>query len=370
MNLNYLKRNKISVCIPTYNNIEGLLALLGSLQNQTIFKDLNILISDNGSIDNVESTIYEKFKIFKKNPSFEYVYHAKNYGSTWAYHYLTNRANGEFFCCLPSDTKVRPTYFEKLRNILKTDKDAVGAYSGFIALYNNGETKYHNDNYTMQSSNAHTRISNMVGKMDKGTALFGLYNTFNIKKVFQFSPAQCLNLWSSDRLHHLGDTQFLISLLTQGTIVQISDHLLERQLEDGSGSGLDRMDGFLNAERNCRGLSFIKGLDMIITNLYQETLKIEEIEKLDNLICNQIITAYQKEINKEIDFLLSTLEKDEWHLRYDSSKNEKSKKERSESTGKLESFFKSKILIEAIIARRYVKNEKLEKIIQLCEKTP
>ena len=44
MNLNYLKKNKISVCIPTYNNVEGLLALLGSLQNQTIFKDLNILI--------------------------------------------------------------------------------------------------------------------------------------------------------------------------------------------------------------------------------------------------------------------------------------------------------------------------------------
>ena len=117
MNLSYLENNKISVCIPTYNNVEGLLALLDSLKNQTIFKDLDILISDNGSIDNVESTIYEKFKIFKKNTRFEYVYHAKNYGSTWAYHYLTNRANGEFFCCLPSDTKVHPTYFEKLRNI-------------------------------------------------------------------------------------------------------------------------------------------------------------------------------------------------------------------------------------------------------------
>lgn len=99
---------KFSIIIPVYNTEKYLKKCLDSVLNQT-FKDYEVIVVNDGSLDNSQSIIDKyNFKSYKK----------KNGGLSDARNYGVLKANGEYILFLDSDDYYAPNLLETLNNNL------------------------------------------------------------------------------------------------------------------------------------------------------------------------------------------------------------------------------------------------------------
>ena len=113
----YLKYNnidfKVSVIIPTYNRGNLIIKSIKSVLNQT-FKNLEVIVIDDGSSDNTEHLVN---KITDKR--LKYVKLSSNKGSSNARNIGIKNANGQFISFQDSDDIFYPNKIEKqLKNII------------------------------------------------------------------------------------------------------------------------------------------------------------------------------------------------------------------------------------------------------------
>lgn len=99
----------ISVIIPVYNSGELLKRLINSLLQQT-YRDLEILLINDGSTDNTEQICKE---IIEKDSRFQYFYQ-KNAGVSAARNYGIIKSSGEYIAFLDADDEIDDNYFEEL----------------------------------------------------------------------------------------------------------------------------------------------------------------------------------------------------------------------------------------------------------------
>lgn len=114
----------ISVIIPLYNKEGTIKKTIQSILNQT-YKDLEIIIVDDGSIDGgVEDVkkFYKEVKLFSENG---------HHGADWARNYGAHFAAGEYFFFCDADIILRPDAFKKLKKTLDENRQASYAYSAF-----------------------------------------------------------------------------------------------------------------------------------------------------------------------------------------------------------------------------------------------
>lgn len=113
---------KVSVIIPTFNNSKTIKETIESVLNQD-FKNLEIIIIDDGSTDNTEEIIKElkidQLKYFKK----------ENSGPSDTRNYGVKNASGEFIFFLDADDLIHKTYIQKCVDILNNDKSKEIIYS-------------------------------------------------------------------------------------------------------------------------------------------------------------------------------------------------------------------------------------------------
>lgn len=112
---------KISIIVPVYNTEKYLKKCLDSLINQT-FKDMEIIIINDGSTDNSEDIIKEyqekysnKIKSYKK----------ENGGLSSARNYGITKANGEYIAFIDSDDYIDLELFEKLEKEINNNTDLI-----------------------------------------------------------------------------------------------------------------------------------------------------------------------------------------------------------------------------------------------------
>lgn len=112
---------KISIIVPVYNTEKYLKKCLDSLINQT-FKDIEIVIINDGSTDNSEKIIKEyeqkysdKIKSYKK----------ENGGLSSARNYGISKANGEYIAFVDSDDYVDLEVFDKLKEEINKKIDLI-----------------------------------------------------------------------------------------------------------------------------------------------------------------------------------------------------------------------------------------------------
>lgn len=123
-------KKKVSIIVPVYNTEKYLRTCLDSLVNQTL-KDIEIVIVNDGSIDNSESIIKEyqnKYKdmiIYKKQD---------NSGVAVARNTALTLASGEYVGFVDSDDFVAVDMYEKLYNSAKAN-DADIVVSGYFFDY-------------------------------------------------------------------------------------------------------------------------------------------------------------------------------------------------------------------------------------------
>ena len=129
----YLKYNnidfKVSVIIPTYNRGNLIIKSIKSVLNQT-FKNLEVIVIDDGSSDNTEHLVN---KITDKR--LKYVKLSSNKGSSNARNIGIKNANGQFISFQDSDDIFYPNKIEKqLQNII--NRNSILDFCKINVIYN------------------------------------------------------------------------------------------------------------------------------------------------------------------------------------------------------------------------------------------
>lgn len=112
---------KVSIGLPVYNSEKFMRKKLNSLLEQT-FTDFEIIISDNGSTDST-SKICEEF--VEKDQRIKYFHQEKNFGASWNFNFVLEKAYGKYFLWTAVDDIILPEFIEENIEILESDNKIV-----------------------------------------------------------------------------------------------------------------------------------------------------------------------------------------------------------------------------------------------------
>lgn len=117
--------NLVSIIIPVYNQEPYLKECLNSIDNQT-YKNIEVIIVDDGSTDNSHLVIYRHI-INKENYTY---YYTSNKGVSNARNYGLSKVKGTYFMFLDADDYLENDAIETLVNNMNKDIDIViGSYN-------------------------------------------------------------------------------------------------------------------------------------------------------------------------------------------------------------------------------------------------
>ncbi|MEY3788488.1 MAG: hypothetical protein RIQ94_116 [Pseudomonadota bacterium] len=111
----------VSVIIPTYNRSQLLQRAINSVFNQTIKKDVEIIVIDDGSTDNTKEVIAQF-----NNPNLIYIIHDKNKGVVAARNTGLSYAKAEYIAFLDSDDFWDATKLEKQLQLFVQGSEKLG----------------------------------------------------------------------------------------------------------------------------------------------------------------------------------------------------------------------------------------------------
>ena len=126
----------VSVIIPTYNRKEKVIKAIDSVLNQT-YKNIEIIVVDDCSLDETESEIKRKYEFNKK-----VIYYRleSNSGACAARNKGIDISNGELISFLDSDDEYYPDKIEKQVYTIENDKSEICCTS-FYRKEKNGEER-------------------------------------------------------------------------------------------------------------------------------------------------------------------------------------------------------------------------------------
>ena len=116
---------KISVIVPVYNEENRIKDTIDALIKQSIFKDIEVLLIDDGSHDNSLQIIEE----YSENYDNIFSYHKENEGLTFTRNYGIDLASGEYIAFLDADDYIPENAYENLYSLAeKYDHDIVSGH--------------------------------------------------------------------------------------------------------------------------------------------------------------------------------------------------------------------------------------------------
>ena len=119
----------ISIIIPIYNQADKLVATLNSINAQT-YRDLEVIIVNDGSTDNPEHA-FTKFLATSKSDLSFYFFNQDNAGAPAARNRGFREAKGDFLFFCDADATLESQALEILFNTLVENKEAGYAFSAF-----------------------------------------------------------------------------------------------------------------------------------------------------------------------------------------------------------------------------------------------
>ena len=127
-----IKKDFVSIVVPTYNDAEYLRESLDDIVNQTYDK-IEVIIVNDGSIDNTEEILKE---YCTKYSNFSY-FNKENGGTGDALNYGFEKITGEFSTWFSSDDRKNPNMIEKMVTFLKDNRHVEYAFSAYRSEYFN-----------------------------------------------------------------------------------------------------------------------------------------------------------------------------------------------------------------------------------------
>jgi hypothetical protein len=126
---------RVTVCVPVYNGARFVAQTLQSLQQQTV-RDFKAVVSVDLSAD--ESI--RACAPFIADSRFWVLAHKSRKGWVENCNFLISKVDTEFFCLLPHDDIIEPTFLETLLSAMDRRPDAVAAYSDIVSFEGHSET--------------------------------------------------------------------------------------------------------------------------------------------------------------------------------------------------------------------------------------
>jgi len=121
---------EVSIIIPTYNREKFLSKAIKSILTQT-FKDFELIIVDDGSIDNTREIVNG---FIKQDRRIRYIYRKNSGGTSVPRNEGIKQANGNYIAFLDSDDQWLPEKLEKQITFFKNSKDKKLGFLGCGAL--------------------------------------------------------------------------------------------------------------------------------------------------------------------------------------------------------------------------------------------
>ncbi len=128
--MNPMEKPLVSVIIPTYNRGDIVMEAIDSVIQQT-YRPLEILVIDDGSMDNTFRIIRNRFLILKSNLTIRYFYQS-NKGVSSARNLGIMQSHGEYIAFLDSDDLWDKQKLEIQMNFLSPHKDFMVCYTDEI----------------------------------------------------------------------------------------------------------------------------------------------------------------------------------------------------------------------------------------------
>lgn len=119
----------ISIIIPLYNREKTIIKTLESIEKQT-YKDIEVIIINDGSTDNSERAVAEYLKKIESNISY-YFFNQKNSGAPVARNRGFKESKGEYVLFCDADAILKPDALEVMLSALNKNPGASYAYSSF-----------------------------------------------------------------------------------------------------------------------------------------------------------------------------------------------------------------------------------------------
>jgi len=211
---------KISICIPQYNRIAYLLRSLKQIENQN-YKNIEVIISDDGSTDNTEETIKELQKDYK----YSLVFHKneKNLGYDRNYRKCIELASGDYCIVIGNDdTLYQPESIEFLVDFIKMNDYPELGFSNFVEDNNPGTIVQRASSNSVLGSGKYVALKNyscfsFVGGLIYKKTAFDKYNTDKHDgSIFSQMYLGCLMVASGCRLFSISEPIVLKDLYMDG----------------------------------------------------------------------------------------------------------------------------------------------------------
>lgn len=148
----------VSIGVPVWNGENYLREALDSIARQT-YRNLEVLISDNGSADATEAIARE---FVRRDSRFSYVRHAENLGASANFNYCVHNTSGSLFKWVAHDDLIEESYVEKCVGALSADPDAVMAYTHTVKIDAEGVCS---DDYRQPTDPLYPVVSDRVRQM-------------------------------------------------------------------------------------------------------------------------------------------------------------------------------------------------------------
>ena len=153
MNTNNKKNDSVvSIIIPTYNRANLIGKSISSVLNQT-FKNFEVIVIDDGSIDDTERVV----KSFN-DPRIKYIKCEKNKGACAARNVGIEIAKGKYIAFQDSDDEWLPEKLERQMRIFKTLPQESIVYTGFWRIKNNKKTYVPLDRVKQKEGNIYKEL--------------------------------------------------------------------------------------------------------------------------------------------------------------------------------------------------------------------
>lgn len=160
------KKAKVDILIPTYNREQYIEQCIDSILNQT-YKDINIIIYDDGSTDKTRQIIeyYQKF-----HSNIQYIRGVENRGVGFARNILLESSKAEYIAWQDSDDISNPYRIEKSLNYIEhTEVDIL--FTDMI-FYVDGASYKRSKTISKVDIYKYTKREGLVNNMNFATAFF------------------------------------------------------------------------------------------------------------------------------------------------------------------------------------------------------
>ncbi|MFN7540333.1 MAG: glycosyltransferase family 2 protein [Bacteroidota bacterium] len=174
------KKKLISVGLPVFNGEKYLRQAINSLLSQT-YLDIEVIISDNASVDNTEE-ICREFMLHDKRV--QYFRQTNNIGAIKNFQFVLEKASGDFFLWAAHDDIRHPDAINKMFSVFEEDETVGLVFSDIVVTdYVNNKSIKYTSGYTSSHTKKIYKYLFRLIYSPSPVMFYGLHRTSILKSI-------------------------------------------------------------------------------------------------------------------------------------------------------------------------------------------